>query len=199
MTHPNLRIILTGHRPNKIGGYDRNNPLRVHLRERMRTVFACLIAEHWPCQPTLITGGALGIDQDGAGVAYRMCLPYDVYVPFDGQASRWPSESRIAYAALLSHARKVVLCYQGRPTSDGHAASLLLDRNRRMNADHPEAIRVVTAVWDGSDGGTAHCVRCAERDFGLRVVRIRPQEARETMHEWRQHQQLAARAGVVCV
>lgn len=174
-----LRIILTGHRPSRLNyhgsdGYDRNNPLRRALRRHLRDVFACIAAEHHPCEALLITGGALGVDWDGAGVALRMGMPYEVYVPFDGQESRWPSEAQVSYADLLQRASRVVVCHEGRPFSDAHAGRLLLARNVRMLADNPAAVRRVVAVSDGGTGGTAQCIQAARRDFGLPVHVIAP-------------------------
>lgn len=45
-----FRIALTGHRPDKLGGYDRNNPLRTAIRQYFTDILLCLIAERWPVQ-----------------------------------------------------------------------------------------------------------------------------------------------------
>lgn len=183
-----LRIILTGHRPGRLNyhgadGYDRNNPLRRALRRHMRDVFACIAAEHHPCEAVLVTGGALGIDWDGAGVALRMGMAYEVYVPFHGQESRWPGDVQIAHGELLQRASRVVVCHEGRPFSDAHAGCLLLARNLRMLADCPEAARRVVGVYDGGKGGTGQCVQAAQRDFGLPVHVVTPAQVMRDIPE----------------
>lgn len=149
-----LRIIITGHRPDRLhyrgrDGYDRDNPLRRALRDHLREAFACIAAEHHPSRAVLVTGGALGVDQDAAGVALRMGLPYDVYVPFEGQESRWPSEAQAVYGEVLRRAARVVLCHPTRPESDAHAGRLLLARNLRMLAAPLRA-------WAAARGEEAH-------------------------------------------
>ncbi|TXH40513.1 MAG: hypothetical protein E6Q97_39475 [Desulfurellales bacterium] len=44
-TVPRLIIAITGHRPDKLGGYDRDNPIRVAVREQIRTTTHELVAK----------------------------------------------------------------------------------------------------------------------------------------------------------
>lgn len=53
-------LAVTGHRPDKIGGYDRNNPLRKKLLVKIDATLARLKPER------VLTGMALGVDQDVA-------------------------------------------------------------------------------------------------------------------------------------
>ena len=193
-----MRIVVTGHRPPKIGGYDWNNPLRTHLRQRLRTLLVSLVADAWlkgDKQVELISGGALGWDQDCAGVAYRVGIPYTLYVPFIGQESRWPKQSRDVYAEVVKRASKVVLCHNDRPQSDGHAGRLLLERNKRM-VDDCKTDYLITA-HNGSQGGTSHCVRYAQGKVGM-VINLM-QGVQEVMGEWQANAARATRDGVVCM
>ncbi len=190
----------TGH-----DGYDWSNPVRTHLRQRLRTLLVSLAADAW-CRGDrtieLVTGGALGWDQDCAGVAYRVGIPYTLYVPFVGQDSKWPKASRDVYAEVVKHASKVVLCRDDRPQSDGHAGRLLLERNKRMVDDCPTDVLI--AAWDGSTGGTSHCVRYAQGKVG-RVINLLGCDARgqriepDCRNQYDMEQQRAAKDGVVCV
>jgi len=96
---------------------------------------------------------ALGWDQALAQAAVDMKIPFDAAVPFVGQESRWPAESAKRYRSLLSQARNVTVVCDG-----GYAAWKLQRRNIWM-VDHCDA---VLALWNGSDGGTANCVRYAD-------------------------------------
>lgn len=243
-----MRIVVTGHRPDKLysktfrravriaprspqaslvvdgvpivgapetqydwghDGYEWGNPLRDHLRARFRAVLLSLVADAW-CRSDrdveVVTGGAIGWDQDAAGVALRAGIPYALYQPFVGQESVWPAESRATYAELVRHASRVVLLYPERPAGRGHAGRLLLERNVAMIA--PEApdpkTDVVVAVWNGSNGGTSHAVRHAE-SLGIPVVnllgfdregqRIEP----ACRAEYEAQRRRAVRDGVLCV
>jgi uncharacterized phage-like protein YoqJ len=186
-------------------GYDRNNPVRTHLRQRLRTLLVALAADAWlkgDKQVELISGGALGWDQDCAGVAYRVGIPYVLYVPFVGQDSKWPQQSRDVYAEVEKRASKIVLCHPDRPLSDGHAGRLLLERNKRMIDDAPTDYLI--AAWNGEAGGTSHCVRYATPKVG-RVINLLGCDARgqriepDCRNQYEMERQRAVKDGVVCV
>lgn len=190
-----MRIAVTGHRPDKLGGYDRNTPTRAHLRHAFRTLLLSLVADAW-CRGDrhveVITGGALGIDQDFAGVAVRAGVPYALYVPFPGQERLWPAEAQRTYAELVKRASRVVLCADSAPSGHGDAGRLLLARNKRMVDDAD----VVVAAWDGSTGGTSHCVRYAT-SRGRRVYNLMS-DMMSRRGEWEMQARRAAKDGVWC-
>lgn len=136
----------TGHRPNKLGGYD-----NITLRRLMGLVNSWLVNY----QPKLVISGmALGWDQAIASAAYSLGIPFHAYVPFEGQESMWPRNSQEDYKWLLSKASNVV--YTAEP---GYAAWKMQHRNERM----VDACDRVLALWDGSKGGTGNCIAYAEK------------------------------------
>ena len=96
---------------------------------------------------------ALGVDTWAAQLCVELGIPFDAYVPFVGQESKWPNASRDAYVALLHKARHVRMI-----TTGGYSNAAFQRRNKAMVDDCDTLI----AVWDGSPGGTANCVRYAE-------------------------------------
>jgi uncharacterized phage-like protein YoqJ len=76
-----MRIAITGHRPDKLGGYDANNPLRVRLRNRFKDVLVSLVADALtfrgakPQDIEVYVGGALGFDTDAARVCVEVAVP----------------------------------------------------------------------------------------------------------------------------
>jgi uncharacterized phage-like protein YoqJ len=107
-----MRIAITGHRPDKLGGYDANNPLRVHLRNRFKGVLLCLVAD----------------------AGYRNMLTY---------------AKRVEYVSKVDPP----LAY-----GDGsEVAAMMYERNRYM----VDSCDIIVAAWDGSRGGTGHCVEYA--------------------------------------
>ena len=144
------------------------------LRDRKPTFVDWRVPD-WRSLPMVaLTGCALGVDQDAAGVWYRMGVPYVAVVPFDGQDSRWPAEARRVYAQVLEKAAGVKVV--GDQGEDPRAA--LFRRNEWMCcADH------LISVWDGSHGGTAHATRLWQRAFAP-VSRINPDELRRRVVHW---------------
>lgn len=144
----------TGHRPDKLGGYGDDASLRLRL-----------LARDWimAYKPTkVISGMALGWDQALAWGAYDNNVPFVAAIPFAGQESRWPESSRRYFADLLGLASETVIVCEG-----GYAPWKMQERNKWMvdNSDQ------VLALWNGSDGGTANCVRYAQ-NAGKPVINL---------------------------
>ncbi len=138
-------VAFSGHRPQKVGGYG-DTPLRRAITSALRNILVEL-------RPTLaISGMALGVDQWAAQLCIDLSIPFDAYVPFNGQESRWPDASKREYLALLRKARKI------RVIANAYSNAAFQRRNEAMVDD----CDVLVAVWDGSAGGTANCVRYAE-------------------------------------
>ncbi len=101
----------------------------------------------------VIVGGALGWDTLVARAAYLSSIPFSLYVPFEGQDSKWPEDARQRYRIMTAHAAEIKVISPG-----GYAAYKMQVRNVAMVDDCDE----VWALWDGSKGGTANCIAYAE-------------------------------------
>lgn len=154
-----LFVTVTGHRPQKIGGYNFNNPIRKRCREEFKRVLNKLQSENPDKEIVVITGGALGIDQDYAKVAYDNGFRFDVYVPFRGQELKWPEEAQARYRRMLSVANEVVYVdeREGKDMTYKQVSAAMQKRNIVMidNGD------VLVATWNGTEGGTANAVTYA--------------------------------------
>lgn len=165
---PIYHIAFTGHRPNKLGGYDDNSPKRLALRQQIEETLQRAVVKYGTThQIIVISGGALGVDQDAARVAYKMNIPFVVAQPCKNHESKWPKESQIKYNKMLELAAQVVLVSNG--TYPELGAKCMQDRNIWM-VDHCDAL---IAVWDGTSGGTANCVQYAQK-VGKPIVFINP-------------------------
>lgn len=137
----------TGHRPDKLGGYDRQAILRLQI-----------LASRWlslhPEVEVVISGMALGWDTALAYSGLRAGCRLIAAVPFEGQESRWPKESQELYKELLLQATQVV--YVSEPS---YAVWKMQKRNEWM----VDASDRVLALWNGSKGGTHNCVKYAEK------------------------------------
>lgn len=146
-----LVICGTGHRPNKLGGYGED------VKQKLKqTAVDYLELRKFDGNfiQRIISGGALGWDQALAWAAVELKTPLTLALPFAEFWNKWPKTSQDELENLVSLADKVV--YVCEP---GYAPWKMQKRNEWMvgNADH------ILALWDGSDGGTANCVRYAEK------------------------------------
>lgn len=143
-----MRVAFTGHRPDKLGGYVIPNPTYHKVVTQIHDQLVRL-------KPTqVISGMALGVDQWAAEIALDLDIPLLAAIPFKGQEATWPDDSKKKYHALLSKAAKVVAVCE-----PGYAAWKMFKRNEWMvdNCD------LLIAVWDWSPGGTAGCIKYAQK------------------------------------
>lgn len=133
----------TGHRPNKLGGYDDRITLRL----------TGLAKRHLGDAKTVISGMALGWDTAVALAAIELGKPLICAVPFDGQEKAWPSSAQKRFNSILELAHEVVIVSPGE-----YAHWKMHARNKWMvhRAD------VMLALWDGSSGGTGSCLAVAD-------------------------------------
>lgn len=168
----------TGHRNDKFSlppdvphasGFDELNPLRLWIQAR---------AEHYirELRPLyVISGMAIGFDQDLAEVCVRIKQPFIAAVPFVGQEKKWSWPTQRRYHQLLKLACEVIVTSPG-----GYSRDAMLIRNMFM-VDHSNAM---LAAFDGTAGGTSHTVHYAHR-VNCDVIRINPSEFREQLQRKR--------------
>jgi hypothetical protein len=137
-------VAFTGHRPPKakLSTSIGTSLARCRARQALR-VF---------CPDYAIVGGALGFDTLAAEACVLEGIPFHVYAPCKNQDSRWPVAARKRYQKMLSIADRVVYTWPG-----AYIDGCLHHRNEAM-VDNSHAL---LAWWDGSAGGTKHCINYA--------------------------------------
>ena len=176
------KVAFTGHRPPKIGGYNKDNPLRIAVRQAIKDTLQRIIDTHKDCEVVVISGGALGVDTDAASVADELSLRFIVAAPCKNQDSKWPAESQQAYQAMCSAAdtelaQELSANYEGTSGKDGvlyihdgsYTSFCMQKRNEWMVNNCDELV----AIWDSTPGGTANCVNFAKL-IGCKITRIHP-------------------------
>ncbi len=153
----------TGHRPDKLYGYDLSDHRYQGLAHRLARVIVNLYLQHGI--DTFITGGALGVDTVAFfSVQYVKSKGYPIKnilaIPFKGQESRWHGESVTRYHNMLRLADELVYV----DTVEGYAGNYTVPqklniRNHYM-VDHSD---YVIAVHNGSRGGTYNCIQYAKQ------------------------------------
>lgn len=139
-----MRIAGTGHRPDKLGGYSKE------VKDKLFRVACDTIPKG---TTEIISGMALGWDMALAHAAIWHGIPFVAAVPFNGQESRWPKESKDEWQYLMDEADEIMVVSGG-----GYAPYKMQTRNIWM-VDQCDR---VLALWNGTDGGTANCVKYAQ-------------------------------------
>lgn len=141
-------ISMTGHRPDKLGGYYTPNVVQLAVVDGLKKVFSDL-------KPScVITGMALGVDQWAAEICAANGIPFIAAIPFHGQEGKWPEHAQKRYHALLAKAHKAWIISPG-----PYDPVKMHIRNHWM----VDACNLLVAVYDGSPGGTGKCVAYAEK------------------------------------
>lgn len=148
-------ISFTGHRPDKLGGYNENNATAIWVKDQLSFLIRDYINKDFT---KFIWGGALGTDTWAAIEVLKLQKEYPdilltLYQPFEGMDAKWYDSSKRIFNDLRYKSNSVVTVCDG-----GYAAWKMQRRNEAMvnNSD------LIIAVWDGSSGGTGNCVQYAE-------------------------------------
>jgi uncharacterized phage-like protein YoqJ len=136
----------TGHRPDKLGGYDEG------IRIKLITLAHNKLDEINP--ENVITGMAQGWDMVIARACLEKDIPYIAAVPCQKQAASWPYRAMAEHKYLLEHAERIEMI------STHCSPGCFFKRNMWM-VDNSLA---VLALYNGEPkGGTYNCVSYAEK------------------------------------
>lgn len=157
------RLVVGGHRPPGLGGYD-DNPVAHAVREQLGRV---IVAKH-EMHPDLVvlTGLGLGAEQLGAEAAAQNGVPYVAVLAFPGQEEVWPARSRERYRRLLGGAAGQVLLQAKAPDTRQAAGGALSRRDAWLARHAHEAL----VVWDGDDPAVGRQVRSLRDHLGEEEV-----------------------------
>lgn len=174
-----IKIAVTGHRPDKLWGY-RNidtKPEYKRLKEKIKEKIL-EIAKGYD-KVVCITGMALGADIIFANAVLEMWdagdarLQLDCYIPCANQERMWPRRSQDEYLSIFERADNIVWV-----SKEDYTEGCMLARNQAM----VDACDVVIAIYNGDKkGGTADTVRRVAAS-GKRVVILNPAEISEEAH-----------------
>ena len=158
-------ICVTGHRPNKLYGYDLNDPNWTKLKDKLKEL---LIENN--CSEA-ISGMALGVDTIFALAVLELKneghnIKLHCAIPCRNHSKMWRMESVIIYNEILKQADTVKLV-----SDEEYRPWHMQRRNVYMVGLSDKVI----AVWDGSSGGTGNCVKYAEKE-NKEIIRINPYE-----------------------
>lgn len=156
------RVAVTGHRP-----HDFTEPQQRWVRATLTQVLDRLRLEHGA--EVALSGLSRGADTWWAQAATQAGATLWAYIPFDGQADRWPAGDRAEWTRLRSMAAREVVVGTAYSARHFHARNDLLVRD----CDLMLAVHQPTRTT----GGTATTIRKA-RAAGRPMIRIDPSERR---------------------
>jgi ribonuclease HI/uncharacterized phage-like protein YoqJ len=146
-------VLVTGHRPPELGGYEPDNPVAVDVRRRLAEILAAKRELH----PDLIavTGLQLGAEQLGAEAAAAAGVPYVAVLPYPQSDGQWPDSSRQRFKELLRGATAALQLERTAPANRQRAGASLSRRDGWLASQVDEAI----VVWNGVDDNVGKLVR----------------------------------------
>lgn len=139
-------LSFTGHRPDKLGGYDDQ------VFERVVVFFVAALRPYASRIKIGVVGGAIGTDTAAACALFVLRIPYILAEPFLGQCAKWPPAAQERYALMEERAQQIVV------VCEGDYANWKFQKRNEWMVDNSDAL---VALWDGSSGGTANCVAYA--------------------------------------
>jgi uncharacterized phage-like protein YoqJ len=152
----------TGHRPDKLGGWDSQSAF-------YKTVNVAVEALEEQKPIGVVSGMAAGWDLALAHAAISLEIPLLCAVPFEGQDRRWSKFWRDKYKEALYLSTEIRTLYTPDMDNKWEISKALTDRNHWMVEYIYHKGGKILALWNGTKGGTSHCVRSAERR-GLEIV-----------------------------
>jgi uncharacterized phage-like protein YoqJ len=153
---------ITGHRPPKLGGYDKFTNQSEQLKFKMEIFFMEKNPAH------IVSGMAQGTDQWAAEVALKLGIKVLALIPCTGHELMWPTDTQNYYRYLLREIEKAHGTVQY-VSLKPYTTYCMHRRNQAIVSQSSEML----AVWDGTRGGTRDCVRLALAD-GLLVTVLHP-------------------------
>lgn len=151
-----LLVAGTGHRPDKLGGWE--NEIAYH---QLISFVASKVLIH--NEAGVVSGGACGWDLALAEGAIHLGIPVMMAIPFEGQEARWSSFWKRRYNYVMENAAKINILFTPNRDIKHEVVKALHGRNDWMVEYIKSKNGKIYALWNGTKGGTAHCVRSAER------------------------------------
>lgn len=154
----------TGHRPSKLNGYkaEENKDLIWRIHDATVDFIETKGVD------TFITGMALGVDMWSARVVLKLKEKYPnlkliCAIPCKNHSSKWNKVDQDMYNEILDKADQVV-----NVSEEEYAPYLMQKRNEWMT----NRSQYVIGVWDGTSGGTANCIKYAEKQEHIKEIFI---------------------------
>ncbi len=156
-------VLVTGHRPGELGGYDAN-PVAERVTTRLQDTLAAMVQVDGAL--TVVSGLRLGGEQLGAEAALALGLSLVVVLPYPEADKPWPAQARTRFAELVAAAEVVITLEKKAPVTKQLAGAALARRDAWLAKQVDEAV----VVWDQEDDVVGRLVRSLEDHLGAEHV-----------------------------
>ena len=148
-------LAFTGHRPDKLFGYDYCNKDNLKMLLKLKALI-CRYIEKKNIN-TFISGMALGIDMWSAQLIISLKKRYPhiklvCAIPCKEQYKKWNKEDIVMWHEIVNNADYVYY------VSEEPYNNWCMEKRNRWIVDNSNHC---IAVWDGSEGGTYNCIKYA--------------------------------------
>ncbi len=153
---------ITGHRPDKLGGYNNFTNLSAPLKFQMSMFFQ----NKAPAR--IISGMAVGVDQGAVEMALNLDIKVTAMLPCVNQGKLWPYTIQCHYHDLLEQIER-----RGGQVNFVSLEEYTVGCMHRRNREIIENSTELLAVWDGTKGGTKDCIKLG-RSAGISITILDP-------------------------
>lgn len=176
-----INIGFTGHRPNKLYGYDLSNENYQRLSNTCEETIKNLIKEYKTEEVKGIVGGALGFDtlmfETLKNIRNSQPLVIEMAIPFEQQMVKWPKESRDIYVSHKKCADIITYvdtleAYKVPNTIEGTYNTKKLFKRNEYIADNSD---ILIACIRNMRSGSGNCVTYFKKTYpNNKVIIINP-------------------------
>ena len=167
-----LRISFTGHRPNKLGGYQWGNKIQKKVSKEIEKNILEIIKKTKEKEIVFYSGGAIGVDQiafeivDGLFLDENITIKNNMAIPFKDQDRLWRINDKERYKSQKERADNVIYVdtekgYKVSGTEEGKYDVRKMQKRNEYMVDNSD---ILIAVFDGSKSGTKNCIDYAKKN-----------------------------------
>jgi len=161
-------VLVAGHRPGELGGYDAN-PVADGVRTRLQETLAAMVRVDGPL--AVVSGLRLGAEQLGAEAALALELPLVAVLPYPEADKVWPPAARARFTELVDAAELAITLEKRSPATKQMAGAALARRDAWLAKNVDAAV----VVWDQEDDAVGRLVRSLEDHLGAdQVLLVHP-------------------------
>jgi ribonuclease HI/uncharacterized phage-like protein YoqJ len=160
-------LVVLGHRPPALGGYD-DNPVAAEVRRELADILTA--KQSMIDDLVVVTGLGLGAETLAAEAAQDADVPFVVVLPYPDFEKVWPAASQRRFRDLLDAARDAVTLEKKVPDSKQKAGAALARRDAWLARHADEAV----LVWDRSDSTLGRLYRSLTDHLGEDVWILEP-------------------------
>jgi ribonuclease HI len=164
---PGRKLVVLGHRPPELGGYD-ENPTAADVRRRLAEILEA--KREVDDDLVVLTGLRLGAEMLGAEAARLANVPYVAVLPYPEPDSMWPPAARRRFEDLLEEAADTVLLQKKVPDSKARSGEAMRRRDAFLARNASEAV----LVWDEEDELLGRLFKALEDHLGDDVWVLNP-------------------------